>query len=128
MIWKKEKRPTVLVVDDDIDTLFIYEKILSKEGYTVVKAGTGNEALKKADESAPHVIIMDIMMPEADGMNAILMLKSNKKTRDIPVIVATSVEEPEDREAARNLGVAGYIVKSADMAGLLAKIKEVLGK
>ena len=128
MIWKKQTRPRVLVVDDDSDTLFIYEKILLKEGYTVVKAVTGSEALEKAGESDPHVIIMDIMMPEADGMSAILKLKSDKKTRDIPVIVATSVEESEDREAARNLGVAGYIVKSADMAGLLAKIKEVLGR
>lgn len=128
MIWKKETKPRVLIVDDDKDTLFIYEKILVKEGYTVLKAGTGREALEKAGESAPHVIIMDIMMPETDGMSAILMLKSDERTRDIPVIVATSVEEREDREAARNLGVAGYIVKRSDMAGLLAKIKEVLGK
>lgn len=118
----------VLIVDDDADTLLIYEKALSRAGYKVFKASNGKESLEQARKYLPDVIIMDIMMPEADGIGVILKLKANGLTRSIPVIVATSVEESEDRVAAENLGVAGYIIKRADMSSILSKIEEVLAK
>jgi two-component system, OmpR family, alkaline phosphatase synthesis response regulator PhoP len=124
----KDKREiTVLVVDDDEDTLMIYDKILAKAGYKILKARNGDESLSKAKDARPDIIVMDIMMPKSDGMSAILKLKSDERTRHIPVVVATSLEEPEDQTVARNLGVAGYIIKRSDMGNLLEKIKEVLG-
>ena len=91
-------------------------------------ARNGKESVEKAREDRPAVIIMDIMMPEADGMNAILKLKGDDSTRSIPVIVATSVEETDDRILAENLGVDGYIVKSVNMDTLIDKIEKVVKK
>ena len=121
-----ERKIKILVVDDDEDTLLVYDKNLSKAGYKVLKARNGQESLEKAKKNLPDVIIMDIMMPEADGISSILKLKTSEDTRNIPVIVSTSVEEAEDRVTAQNLGVAGYIVKKADMKTLTDKIEEVL--
>lgn len=125
-MFRFKKTVTVLVVDDDEDTLVVYDRMLSKEGYKVITARNGKESLQRAAKDLPDVIIMDIMMPEADGISSILKLKTHENTRNIPVIVSTSVEEPDDRVAAENIGVAGYIVKSADMNVLIEKIEEVL--
>ena len=127
-MFRRKKKPLVLVVDDDEDTLLVYDKTLSKAGYDVVMARTGKESVEVARKDSPDIIIMDIMMPEADGISSILKLKAYDSTRDIPVIVATSVEEPDDRIAAENLGVAGYIVKRSNMDTLVNKIEEALKK
>ena len=125
MLRKKNK---VLVVDDDADTLLVYEKTLSGAGYKVFKARNGEESLEQAKKYQPDIIIMDIMMPKADGISSILKLKGNERTSSIPVIVATSVEEMEDRTVADNLGVAGYFVKRANMDQIIRKIEEILEK
>ena len=128
MFGRRKKSPLILVVDDDEDTLLVYEKTLSRAGYEVIMARNGKESVQMAKKESPDVIIMDIMMPEADGISSILRLKADDTTRDIPVIVATSVEETDDRIAAENLGVAGYIVKRSNMDTLITKIEGVLKK
>ncbi|MDP8298654.1 MAG: response regulator [Candidatus Tantalella remota] len=125
-MFRRKSAVTVLVVDDDEDTLLVYDRMLSREGYRVIKARNGKESLEVAAKDLPDVIIMDIMMPKADGISSILKLKTNEGTRGIPVIVSTSVEEADDRVTAENLGVAGYVVKKADMQSLISKIEEVL--
>ena len=72
MFGKRKKSPRILVVDDDEDTLIVYEKTLSRAGYEVIMARNGKESLIKAKKDSPDVIIMDIMMPEADGISSIL--------------------------------------------------------
>ena len=128
MFRKRKQVPKILVVDDDEDTLLVYEKTLSKAGYQVIMARNGKESLVRAKKDSPDVIIMDIMMPEADGISSILRLKADDATRNIPVIVATSVEETDVRITAENLGVAGYIVKRSNMDALITKIEGVLKK
>jgi len=116
----------ILIVDDDEDTLFIYAEMLTRAGYKVSEARNGREALDAARKMLPDLIIMDIMMPKADGMSAILKLKGDEKTRSIPVVVSTSLDGAEDKTVAANLGVAGFVVKGTDPEKLLNKIKEVL--
>ena len=128
MFRRRKKSPRILVVDDDEDTLLVYEKTLSRAGYEVIMARNGKESVQMAKKESPDVIIMDIMMPEADGISSILRLKADDTTRGIPVIVATSVEETDDRITAENLGVAGYIVKRSNMDTLITKIEGVLKK
>ena len=118
----------ILVVDDDEDTLVVYDKTLSGAGYEVLMARNGKQSVEVAKKEKPDVIIMDIMMPEKDGIGAILKLKGNDSTRNIPIIVATSVEETDDRILAENLGIDGYIVKRVNMDTLIDKIKKVLKK
>jgi two-component system alkaline phosphatase synthesis response regulator PhoP len=123
-----KKKPKILVVDDDEDMLLLIEKILSGAKYKVFKARNGNEGIEKARNIQPDIVVMDIMMPELDGIAAVLKLKSIRETRSIPVIMCTAVKEEEDEIVARNLGVSDYIRKTPQMQGLVEKIRKVLGK
>jgi len=122
------KKHKVLVVDDDEDILRLLERILSKAKYRVLKARSGKECIRQAKESSPDIIIMDIMMPELDGIATVLKLKTIKETRSIPIIMCTAVKEDEDEIVAQNLGVADYIRKGPELEGLLDKIEKVLTK
>lgn len=122
------KKPKVLVVDDDENTLFLLERILSDARYKVLKATSGKEGIEQAKKSKPDLIVLDIMMPELDGIATVLKLKGMEKTRSIPVIICTAVKEEEDEIVARNLGVADYCRKTPLMEGLTEKIERILGK
>lgn len=126
MIFKKRYR--VLVVDDDEDMLLLLEKILSDAKYKISKARDGKEGIERAKSIHPDVIVMDIMMPELDGIAAVFKLKSIEETRSIPIIMCTAVKEEEDEIVARNLGVADYIRKTPQMEGLVDKIKRILSE
>ncbi len=118
----------VLLVDDEPDYLKIIKRRLEANNYQVTTATNGRESIEQAKKVLPDIIIMDIMMPELDGIAAILKLRFIKETRSIPVIVCTAVKENEDEIVARSLGVAGYIRKASEMEGLVKKIEEVLSK
>jgi len=82
----------ILLVDDEPDILEILEYNLSKEGFCVYKAGNGRDAIALAMETEPHMIILDLMMPEMDGFAVLDALKANPDTAHIPVIVSTAKE------------------------------------
>lgn len=126
MIFGKKNR--ILVVDDDEDMLHLIESVLSETKYKVFKARNGKEGVELADKISPDLIVLDIMMPELDGIATILKLRSIKKTSAIPIVMCTAVKEGEDEIVARNLGVADYCKKTPQMEGLLEKIEKVLGK
>jgi len=126
MILKKKHK--ILIVDDDEDMLLLIEKILSGAKYRVFKARNGKEGIEEVKNIQPDIVVMDIMMPELDGIAAALKLKSIEETRAIPIIMCTAVKEEEDKIVARNLGVADYIRKTPQMEGLVAKIRKILGK
>ncbi|MBW2004085.1 MAG: response regulator [Deltaproteobacteria bacterium] len=125
LLGKKHK---VLVVDDDEDMLLLIERILSNAKFKVYKAMSGKECIEQAKRFSPDIIILDIMMPELDGIATILKLKSSKETRSIPIIMCTAVKEDEDEIVAQNLGVADYIRKGPELEGLIDKIEKVLTK
>ncbi len=118
----------ILLVDDEPDFLKLIKIRLEANNYQVITATSGKESIEQAKEFLPDIIIMDIMMPQLDGIATILKLKSLEETRSIPVIVCTSVKEDEDRIVAQNLGVAGYVRKTAQMEDLIEKIREILNK
>ena len=115
----------ILIVDDEADMLSVLEERLTSSGYKVAKASSGVEAVEQAEASDPDLIVMDIKMPDLDGIASILKIKSVSKMRDVPVIVFTSVNEDEDRELARNLGAAAYVHKNK-MDDLLKEIERIL--
>lgn len=122
------KRNKVLIVDDNKVIRLLIEGILSRAGYKVFKAMNGKEGVEQAKKFSPDIIILDIMMPELDGIATVLKLKSIKETRSIPIIMCTAVKEGEDEIVARNLGVADYIRKTHQMEDLLVKIERILNK
>ena len=115
---------TILVVEDDKNQRLLYEQELKLEGYEVVTASDGKDALEKIQEQLPDLIIMDINMPKMDGIET--MGKILGKNRDIPVIINTAYSNYKDN--FMSWAADAYIVKSSDLSELKNTVKEVLVK
>ena len=114
-------RATVLVVDDDPSVRGLLAKTLEKEGYRVIPARNGVEALALAREHRPQAITLDVMMPQMDGWGALKELKADAALRDIPVIMVTVLNE---RGMAIPLGAADFVTKPVDRQRLTAILRE----
>ncbi len=120
---------TILLVDDDLTLREMYEERMKAEGFNIIQATNGEEALKKAAESKPDIILLDIMMPKVNGFDVLKELKSNPELKEIPVIVLTALIQDVDRVQGKKLGAADYIVKSETMPGeVISKIKNAIGQ
>ena len=115
---------TILVVEDDKNQRLLYEQELKLEGYEVVTAADGKDALGKIQEQLPDLIIMDINMPKMDGIET--MGKILGKNREIPVIINTAYSNYKDN--FMSWAADAYIVKSSDLSELKNTVKEVLAK
>ena len=114
-------RATVLVVDDDPSVRGLLAKTLEKEGYRVIAAGNGVDALALAREHKPQAITLDVLMPQMDGWGALKELKADAELRDIPVIMVTVLNE---RGMAIPLGAADFVTKPVDRQRLTAILRE----
>jgi signal transduction histidine kinase/CheY-like chemotaxis protein len=117
-------RATVLVVDDDPAVRDLLTKTLEKEGYRIIPARNGLEALVLAREHSPHAITLDVLMPQMDGWGALRELKADATLRDIPVIMVTVLN---DRGMAIPLGAADFVTKPADRQRLTAILRNYCG-
>ena len=115
---------TILLVEDDENQRLLYEQELMHEGYEVVTASNGKEALEKVQEKLPDIVIMDINMPKMDGIEA--MGRILGKNKEIPVIINTAYSNYKD--SFMSWAADAYIVKTSDLSELKEKIKEVLAK
>jgi diguanylate cyclase (GGDEF)-like protein len=116
----------VLVADDDPDILTVVKVNLELDGFEVVTAVDGEDALQKATSGPPDVIILDIMMPRMDGLTALHRLRSQAATASIPIILLTARGLPEDRVRGLELGADDYITKPFDITELAARVRAVL--
>jgi CheY-like chemotaxis protein len=119
-------RPTILVVDDDEAQRIILDKLLSAKNYSLLFARDGIEALNVLKNKHPDLILMDIMMPNIDGMEATRQLKANPEFAEIPVIMITGKDEGEVVNDHMKVGAVDFVVKPYEHATLLAKIDHVL--
>ncbi|MCK5784446.1 MAG: response regulator [Desulfobacterales bacterium] len=115
---------TVLIVDDEPDTLTMISSYLSEEGYNIITAASGKEAIRLAQIHRPFAITLDIIMPEMDGWEVLQHLKQNPVTKDIPVIV---VSFSDNKSTGIALGAVGYISKPVNRNRLTAEIKRIGG-
>lgn len=107
------KEKTILIVDDDPLIARMYERKLIQEGFHVVLARDGEEGLKAAEDAAPDLILLDVLMPKLNGWEVLKALKKNEKTEKIPVIVLTSLgDRLGDIEKFKEAGAKEYLVKS----------------
>lgn len=118
--------PTVLAVDDENDVLIIIKTSLETEGYTVLSASNGADALELAKKNSPDVILLDLMMPEMDGFEVLEHLKEDEETCLIPVVVLTGISEKEKIQQALDKGVHYYIVKPFEHYDLVSKVHTAL--
>jgi len=113
----------VLIVDDDAKTVEVVSLYLKHDGYRVIAANNGNEAIRLARESHPNLIVLDIMMPGTDGLEVCRTLRAES---DVPIIMLTARAEEEDRLKGLDLGADDYIVKPFSTRELAARIRAVL--
>ena len=113
----------ILVVDDDKEIVGAIEIYLKNEGYNIIKAYNGKEALDIVDKNDIHLILLDIMMPEKDGLET---LEELRKTKNIPVIFLSAKSEDYDKIGGLNLGADDYITKPFNPLELIARVKSHL--
>ncbi|MDD5194565.1 MAG: type II/IV secretion system protein [Candidatus Omnitrophica bacterium] len=126
---KKVKKITkILIVDDEEHILNILELRLNGEGYEVIKASNGKEAVKCAVREKPDLIIMDIMMPEMNGFEATKILRGKLETAVIPIVMLTAKKDEQSELQGLAFGADDYVVKPFDGKRLLARIKMLLNR
>ena len=118
--------PKVLIVDDEPDNIELLGRRLTRRGYVVVGANSAEDAIGKATSEMPDIILMDIKMPQIDGLEATRRLKANASTRPIPIITLTAHAMAEDRELAIAAGADEYESKPVDLLRLLEKMSILL--
>ena len=117
---------TILIVDDEPTNVDMLSQELDEEGYKLLTAYDGEEALIKVQEYQPDLILLDVMMPNVDGFTVCRILKGSGKTILIPVILLTALRAHEDRVRGIEAGADDFISKPFDRDELLAKIRSLL--
>ena len=120
------KQPKILLVDDEPDILEILEYNLKKEGYEVFTASNGEKGLKRAEETDPDLIILDIMMPVMDGVEVCRQLRANPRFENTVITFLTAREEDYSQIAALDTGGDDYITKPISPRVLLSRVKALL--
>ena len=120
-------RPRVLLVDDYPDAREMYSEYLEFCGFEVVEAGNGMEALQRAADDNPDIILMDLSLPVMDGWEATRRLKADERTKAIPVLAVTGHALTGVSNDAKNAGCDGFITKPCLPEDLVAEIRKVLG-
>jgi len=118
--------PLILVVDDEEDILELVKYNLKKEGFDVHSAENGLEAIEQAKASIPDVIVMDIMMPEMDGIEASRKLREHAKLRAIPILMLTARSDESDQVQGLDAGADIYLTKPVSIPVLSSQIKALL--
>lgn len=111
----------ILIVEDSLFNQFVLQKIL-EDSYTLEKAMTAAEALKKVHEFRPHLILLDIILPDANGFDILVTLKGSEETHRIPVIIITGLNSDEDEEKGFLLGAVDYIKRPFKNAIIRARV------
>ena len=122
----KKKDTTILLVDDELDILEIIGYNLSGEGYNVVTAQNGVEAIKKAKKHKPKLIILDVMMPEMDGIEVCENIRKNEKNDDVLILFLTARSEDYSELAGFSAGADDYITKPIKPRLLVSRVNAIL--
>ena len=118
----------ILIVDDDIETLRLVGLMLQRQGYKIVAANNGQQALTMAKAEQPDLILLDIMMPDMDGYEVTKQIRSDPNTKTTPIIMFTAKSMVDDKVAGFDAGVDDYLTKPTHPAELTAHVKALLAR
>jgi DNA-binding response OmpR family regulator len=113
----------ILIVDDEVDLVETVRFPLEMEGYHVLVAHNGEDALNQARKENPDLILLDLMLPKVDGYKVCQQLKSDDRYKHIPILMLTSKAQEKDMALGRETGANEYITKPFDIRDLLKKVK-----
>jgi diguanylate cyclase (GGDEF)-like protein len=120
------RKPLILVVDDEDRVRQRFAGLLTQEGYEVVLANSGADALARVRDSKPDLVLLDVVMPGMDGLEVCRILKSRRESSFLPVIILTAKSDMESRVEGLKLGADDYLGKPADPRELMARIEALL--
>ena len=120
------KKTIILIVDDEDRNRRLMEALLLPMGYEVLQAVNGKDAIEKAKEMSPDVILMDVMMPVMDGFEAVKVLKQDEETQIIPVVMVTALREVNDRIRAMEAGADDFLSKPVDKTELRTRVQTLV--
>lgn len=119
----------VLIIEDDKFLLKLYSDELTREGFEVSKASTGEEGLSRVEAEAPDLIILDLILPSKNGFEVLSEIKLDSESEDIPIIILSNLGQEEDIERGLELGADTYLVKTEfSMSKLPEVVKEQLAQ
>ena len=118
----------ILIIEDNPMNMELTSDLLKVVGYVVIQAETAEQGIETARAQRPDLIIMDIGLPLMDGLSAASILKSDEKTKDIPILALTSYAMKGDREKILAAGCEGYIAKPIDTRTFAEEVKAILAK
>jgi CheY-like chemotaxis protein len=119
-------KPRVLLAEDVMVIAMTMTRALEKAGFEVQVARDGAECLRKALDSRPSLIVLDLMLPKMNGIEVLQALRNAPSTRDVNVLVCSAKDFPVERERAARLGAADYLIKSPDPSVLVKKVQSIL--
>jgi two-component system cell cycle response regulator DivK len=117
----------ILVVEDNEKNMKLLRDVLQATGYRVLEASTGGQALTLAAEHGPVLVLMDIRLPDMDGVEVLSRLRMDERTASIPVLAVTAQAMKGDRERFKEAGFDGYVSKPVDIDKLLATVEQHCG-
>ncbi|MBL8032208.1 MAG: response regulator [Leptospiraceae bacterium] len=117
---------SVLVIEDNEHNMYLTRFILENGGYTVIEARSGEEGIRFAETHRPHLILLDIQLPEMDGYAVARQLRINSELNSVPIIAVTSYAMVGDRERVLDAGCTGYIEKPINPDTFITQIREFL--
>ncbi len=115
-----------LIVEDNQDSQFLLTVLIKSMGFSAILANNGMEAVEKAIEEKPHLILMDIMLPGIDGREATRRIRSNQETKEIPILAVTAITDKSQLRECIKAGCNDYILKPFNNKDLQEKILAVL--
>ncbi len=128
MAAEEEGKYRILLIEDDPAISNVVELNLKLDNYEVFLAADGEEGLKMVDETDPDLIILDVMMPKIDGWQVLMKLKSEERTRDIPVIMLTAIDDEQSKVIGLRGGADDYVPKPFSPLELAARVKVILDR
>ncbi len=113
----------ILVVEDNEKNMKLFRDVLQAGGYRTLEATTGGQAVELATEHAPDLVLMDIQLPDIDGVEALARLRADERTASLPVLALTAQAMEGDRERFLAAGFDGYLSKPVNVADFVATVK-----
>ena len=120
------EQKTILIADDEVDIVETLKFVLETEGFNVITAYDGEEALKSAKEFMPDLMLLDVMMPKMNGYKVSRLLKFDKKFQNIPILMVTARSQEEDKLIGEETGADEYITKPFDIMNVVDLINKYL--
>ena len=119
--------PTILVVEDNPKNMKLVRDVLQFSGYDVIEATSGEDGVRVAGERAVDLVLMDLQLPGIDGIEALRLIRSGVRNRDIPIVAVTASAMSEERARALESGFDGYVEKPISVRALAQQVEDFLG-